>query len=446
MNFTSLSERSATACWRRPALALACALAFGSTHAQTAPDRASELEQLLKQSLQQIESLKQRVQQLENKSAPVRPAAAAAPAAAANAGLSEKVTALEGQVNAISTRPEEDRGLDMHGFVDVGFVAGDKNRPTGGYMGKLDFYLTPKFGDRVKSLMELNFETSEEGVVSTDVERMQIGYTVSENLTAWAGRFHTPFGYWNTAFHHGAQLQTSILRPKFLEFEDAGGILPAHTVGLWGTGGVKTAGGRVGYDVYVGNSPSIDLGDTSVGGDGTLNPGLHGSKYRNATFGANLNYNFRGDLNGFTVGTHVLSSKIGDDLAAGQNLTQLRMYGAWLTYLEDDWEVMVEGYGFRNSDLSGGTGSHTSSAGYAQVGRLFGNNTPFVRFEKTKFDQNDQYFAQQASGRSYERTAIGWRYDFNPKTAIKLEAVTTNLTDPGGERYSELWTQFAVRF
>jgi len=401
MNFTSLSERSATACWRRPALALACALAFGSTHAQTAPDRASELEQLLKQSLQQIESLKQRVQQLENKNAPVRPAAAAAPAAAANAGLSEKVTALEGQVNAISTRPEEDRGLDMHGFVDVGFVAGDKNRPTGGYMGKLDFYLTPKFGDRVKSLMELNFETSEEGVVSTDVERMQIGYTVSENLTAWAGRFHTPFGYWNTAFHHGAQLQTSILRPKFLEFEDAGGILPAHTVGLWGTGGVKTAGGRVGYDVYVGNSPSIDLGDTSVGGDGTLNPGLHGSKYRNATFGANL---------------------------------------------EDDWEVMVEGYGFRNSDLSGGTGSHTSSAGYAQVGRLFGNNTPFVRFEKTKFDQNDQYFAQQASGRSYERTAIGWRYDFNPKTAIKLEAVTTNLTDPGGERYSELWTQFAVRF
>ncbi|MFX6330640.1 hypothetical protein ABTF76_20520, partial [Acinetobacter baumannii] len=72
--------------------------------------------------------------------------------------------------------------------------------------------------------------------------------------------------YWNTAFHHGAQIQTAVLRPKFLEFEDGGGILPAHTVGLWGTGRLRLGDGRIEYDLYAGNGARIIDGMSAAPG------------------------------------------------------------------------------------------------------------------------------------------------------------------------------------
>ncbi|MFI4941382.1 MAG: hypothetical protein ACHP7O_13720, partial [Burkholderiales bacterium] len=55
-------------------------------------------------------------------------------------------------------------------------------------------------------------------------------------------------------------MQTTILRPLFLEFEDGGGILPAHMVGVWGTGKFKMDRGRLTYDAFVGNGPKIIIG------------------------------------------------------------------------------------------------------------------------------------------------------------------------------------------
>ena len=46
-----------------------------------------------------------------------------------------------------------------------------------------------------------------------------------------AGRTHTGFGYWNNAYHHGRWLQPTIARPRWVAFEDDGGILPVHWVG-----------------------------------------------------------------------------------------------------------------------------------------------------------------------------------------------------------------------
>jgi len=43
-------------------------------------------------------------------------------------------------------------------------------------------------------------------------------------------RYHTPVGYWNTAFHHGAWLQTTISRPDMVRF--GGTFIPVHFVGF----------------------------------------------------------------------------------------------------------------------------------------------------------------------------------------------------------------------
>jgi hypothetical protein len=423
-------------------LGLAGLAGHAHSQAQAPADRLAELERKLEASLEVIQQLSGRLRQVESQSGK-----SAADAAAVSApALAAKVADLESQVKAAVDRPEEDRGLALHGFADVGLARSSLGRPSGGYVGSLDFYMTPKMSDRVVSLIELNFEVSEAGDVGVDLERLQVGYIVSDNFTLWAGRFHSPYGYWNTAFHHGAQLQTSLLRPRFLDFEDRGGILPAHSVGLWGTGSIRTDAGRLGYDLYTANSSVIAMDDPATPGTGVLNMRQAGATDRGLMVGGNLSFGFKGALDGLTLGLHALQGSIKDDLESGHHRTHLGMLGAWGVYNENNWDVMGEYYHFSNRDQGAGTGTHGSSAWYLQAGYSVGAFTPFARIERTRLDQTDNYFAQQASGQSYERSALGVRYELNPRTALKLEASHTRELDRAPASYTEFRSQLAVRF
>lgn len=435
--------------WRGLALLFASAWACcAGAMAATDAERLGELERLLARSHALIQQLSQRVQQLEATADAKAPTTAStAPAAPA---LAIKLDALEQQLTALSNRPEPDRGLEMHGFADVGFALAGKGHDSGARVGSLDFYLTPRFGDRVKALVELNVETGDDGHVGVDLERAQIGVILSDAATLWLGRFHSPYGTWNTAFHHGAQLQTAVARPRFLEFEDAGGILPAHSVGFWLTGVTKLGTGRLGYDAYLSNAPTIQLADPTQAGSGVLDPGLRGADGRSASLGWNLNYEFGGGIaEGLHVGLHGLTTKVGDN-AASAHQTRMRMFGGWAGYNENGWELLAEHYSFRNADLraagGGGGAGHASRAAYVQLGRQFGLFTPYLRLERADLDQTDPYFAEQASGQSYRRIAAGLRYDLNPTTAVKFEAMRSRFVDRTASQSSELRGQLAVRF
>jgi hypothetical protein len=411
------------------------------------------------------------IEQLSSKINKLETTSAASPAQDAQ---SAKLEALEKHVSEIGTslsrRPADD-GLAIHGFADVGAVkSGENNVMTkgrkGATLGNFDLYLAPQFSDRVKALVELNFETGEDGNIGTDLERMQIGYAFGDAGTAWLGRFHTPYGYWNTAFHHGAQIQTSIMRPRFLDFEDNGGILPAHTTGGWLTGTVGTERGRVGYDAYLGNAPQINgtaagsalaaanpngfsaiVNAGTYAGSGALNMRQAGSASHRSSMG--FNAWFEPDAAyGLRLGLHGLRAEVLDD-TANANRTRLNMFGGYFAYLAEPWEAMGEYYKFRNRDLSSTSGTHNSWAGYTQVGYNFGKWTPFARAERTKLDQTDNYFAVQSSGRSYRRVAVGLRYDVDPKAALKLEFASTRKEDLGpgiSDKYPELRLQYAIRF
>lgn len=447
-------------------LALSISAAFAavplSAFAQSVDaDKMKALEQKLERSMQLIEQLSAKVNQLEK----------AKPAAAPASGEQQaKLEALERQVaqlgSGISNR-SADSGLPLHGFADVGLGTSRENSEVRGKgkkgfnVGSLDLYLTPQFGDRVRSLVELVFEIDKEGNVATDLERVQMGYAFSDAATGWVGRFHTPYGYWNTAFHHGAQIQTSVSRPRFLDFEDKGGILPAHTTGAWLTGAMGAASGRFGYDVYAGNAPLLKVDTTTTPstlstlypgspnyiGNGTLNMRQGGSSDFQASVGGNVWFE-PSAIDGLRLGLHALGSNIDDD-SADRNRTRLQMLGGYATFTTDRWELLGEYYGFRNKDLSSSTGTHSSWAGYLQAGYNMGKMTPYARLEKTKLDQTDNYFRVQESGRSYSRAALGIRYDVDPKAAIKFEYLRTNQDDIGPglrDKYNEARLQYAIRF
>jgi hypothetical protein len=366
--------------------------------------------------------------------------------------LEDQVDALQQQVAQITSgmahHSDTNAGLPLHGFMDVGFAThtGNTTENKSFNVGALSLYLTPQFGDRVRGLVEPNFEVLSDGKISVDVERLQLGYTLNDHATAWGGRFHTPYGYWNTAFHHGSQMQTSILRPRFIDFEDKGGILPAHTVGLWTTGKTRTAGGKMTYDVYIGNRPSIAIDPAT--NLSTLDMNQAGKNNHQALIGFNVGHEFANKLDGLRLAVHGVRGNV-DDTSTIPQETQLSVVGGSAVYLNSDWEALGEYYQFNNQDKSGNTGSHSSWAGYAQVGKSFNDWTPYVRLEHAVLSQQDSYFRTLTSGQSYARQSLGVRYEINPDTSLKFELLNSNFAATAnrtGSGYRSLHVQYAVGF
>jgi hypothetical protein len=415
------------------AIAVSQIFSLSAYAAQTERERIAELEKKLEKSLTLIEKLSTRLSQVEGSVTTLKLSTRLSQAedskttppvqnasAEKIATQDERIEQLEKNLLGVSDNAAHHNqlGLPIHGFAAIGYEhsANDPSgRKSGFTLGNVDFYLTPQLGDRVKSLIELNFEYGEAGTLSTDLERMQFGYTFDDALTVWAGRFHTPYGYWHTAYHHGPQIQTSVDRPRFLAFEDEGGILPSHTVGLLASGSVRTGGGRLRYDAFIGNGGRIL--------DKVLDFNAVKDDNQNKAVGGNLNYSFGGALDGLTLGAHALSEQIdGFDGSALTSSTKFNTYGAYAFVERDNWEILSEYYRFRNKDLSGGTGTHSSWAGFAQVAYKLGTAwTPYVRYEKASLDQTDSYFANLESGHSYKRNVVGLRYDLNPVSAVKVE-------------------------
>jgi len=442
-------------------VATLCAGGTTAAVADAQDERIKALEQSLARSTAVIEALAARVAELERASAPPP-----APVRAARAGASAPAGSPEDQARAIAALQQDvsqivetmgkssgETGTPVHGFIDVGAgwsSAHDPSHQRGFNAGSLDIYLTPQIGERVKSLIEMVFESTPQGSV-LDLERIQLGYTVNDAVTLWAGRFHTPFGQWNTDFHHGANLQNSISRPDVIEFEDRGGLIPAHSVGLWLTGKVRLGAGRLNYDAYLANGPSIR--------DRELDPGVLTDRNADKMLGFRLGYQANQGLGGLTLGVHGFASDVGqyslDDTL--RNTTQLRVLGGYVVYDAQDWELRGEYYGFRNRDAPASQ-TRRSNAGFVQLGRSLGAWTPYARYESAALDPLDSYFRSLASARPYRYVAAGLKYALDASSSFKLElrgshdAAYSQLDDTGAPiavdaaSYRRAQLQYSIAF
>src|SRR6185295_17726091 len=94
-------------------------------------------------------------------------------------------------------------------------------------------------------------DTNEFGI---DMERIEVAYLFSDYLRLRFGRFHTAIGYYNDAYHHGRYFQTTVDRPEIVRFEDEGGLIPAHSVGLHADGRFPLGAlGALRYDADLAN-------------------------------------------------------------------------------------------------------------------------------------------------------------------------------------------------
>ncbi len=345
----------------------------------------------------------------------------------------ERIAELEHQVRILMTERDRSTNEDhtSHGdvlsdlqpmiFADVGYSRSTRQGNQNGFsVGSVNIMLSPRLGERFKSLVELTYEYDGEEL-HADLERLQIGYETSFGGTLWVGRFHTPYGYLNNATHHGPHLQTAVTRPRFLRFEDDGGILPAHTVGVWYAG----TSDRFKYDLYAGNGPKLKKEDTL----GVLAPNVRGDDNGNTMVGANVGYRLTNEL---TFGAHGYRTTISDWLG-GQ--TDQTMTGVWKLYETGRTEWMSELYNVRNDGSK-------NVMGFSQFGYRFGRYVPYARYDRALVRQNDPLYRNHENGESYHAESVGLRYEIDPKVAIKTEFSRVTQT----QRFNEFNVQFAVRF
>ena len=164
--------------------------------------------------------------------------------------------------------------LKIVGFGDVDYS--DTKRPEGpqGFSeGQFVLHLTSALSPRVTFFAELSLTAEANAGTGTPpapsytaaVERMILRFEKNDQLKVSFGRYHTPINYWNTAFHHGQWLQTTIERPEMIEF--GGQFLPVHFVGALVEGAIPAGGLNLNYQAGLGNGRGSDIALAGDAGD-----------------------------------------------------------------------------------------------------------------------------------------------------------------------------------
>jgi hypothetical protein len=293
--------------------------------------------------------------------------------------------------------------LQIHGFGDVDFSATDQKGTTSGFnLGQLDLILSSALSRKVSYFGEITFNAQTTGY-TVEVERNIIRYDYNDYFKLSFGRYHTPIGYWNTAFHHGAWLQTTISRPDIVRI--GGTFIPVHFVGFLAEGSIPSGGAGLSYSVGLGN------------GRGSIisRPGDAGDNNNNRAWVANI-YSRPRRFYGLQLGASVYRDKIS---LVGRDVREWITDG-YLVWTKETPEFLAEFVNVNHravlTDLS-----TNSQAFYVQLGyRLpwFEKTVkPYYRFEYTHTPLSEQVFTNQ----DLVGSILGVRYDISTYAAFKAE-------------------------
>ncbi len=327
---------------------------------------------------------------------------------------------------------QEGPKLSFNLFGDLRYVAQDTSRPPGGPagrshagLGQFDFMTQGRLDDHWSAFVEAVLEydpDAHETVV--DLERFYVEYQAEDALTLGLGKRHTPMGYWNNAYHHGMVFQPTIDRPLLTEFEDGGGLQPAHDTGLWARGRSGTAG-WFGYDVMLSNGQTGSQASDgnahkalTVHLEGKAAPFALGVTYRSDLLAPNTALNAR-------PGTVSLETEVTyTGLDARVEHPRVQALGEYLQVKEKD-----------------SAGEATTKAWFLYVGVPLGAWTPYALVQDAKVDAATRLFAGFVD--SQRSQSLGLRYQFEAPVVAKLEAART--TYPATDR-SERRITFALAF
>jgi hypothetical protein len=325
---------------------------------------------------------------------------------------------------AVSARDVGAQETTLRGFVDFTAARPSQAGATPSFgLGQYDLFITSQLSKRVSFLGESVFEYDEGFIV--DVERVLISFRANEQLRVTVGKHHTPIGYWNNAYHHGALLQPTINRPQMFRFEDEGGVLPIHATGVL-VSGREVSPLHLGYELLVGNG----IGSAPTGDNDN-------AKSYAAALHSQVTSALKVGVSAYTdqIAASALAQS-GDPLAED---VSARLVGAFVSYFGSSLEVLTEyqradNHG-RTSDLRGRTDAY-----YAYAGFRVRSVVPYVRYDALRFPARDPYFVTD----DFTMAMAGVRVDVAATVAVKGEFARQRTAKAG--RTAILSAQVAIGF
>jgi hypothetical protein len=263
---------------------------------------------------------------------------------------------------------------------------------------------------------------------NAEVERSIIRFEQNDYFKVSFGRYHTPINYWNTAYHHGQWLQTTISRPEIVQF--GGSFIPVHFVGTLVEGALPAHGMNLNYNFGLGNGRSSVI--SRAGDWGDIN--------NHRAWLINL-FSRPSGLYGLQFGGAVYRDKITP--IAGREFREW-IQSAHVVWQKENPELIAEFSNVRHEPVNGGVRSN-SQAWYIQVGyrlpkfeRLW---KPYYRFEYIHIPGSDTLFRLVPS---LAGSTVGVRYDISSFAALKFEY--RNLRRPGEPRVNGAFAQTSFTF
>ena len=266
--------------------------------------------------------------------------------------------------------PQPAPRLVIKGFGDINYRyrgQDSEDVPNTFSLGQLDLFMTSALSDSLSVLAEVVVESEDNESAKIEVERYQIKYSASDWLNVVLGRMHTALGHWNQTYHHGTWFQTTTSRPEVYHFEDEGGVLPIHEVGVSVRGEVPRTGSALHYVAEIGNGRRWTDLENREGHD------------QNRPKSTNLGLSLRPER---WRGAEVGASFYRDDIpAASDTSIANEIIAAYGLYRTPSVELMAEW--LRLSFRQVGSGfRYDNHAGYLQASRAFGKLRPYYRYDR----------------------------------------------------------------
>jgi len=381
--------------------------------------RVAELEAKVKK----IDQLEAKVKQLEGE----KPSTAAAPSSSVAAQTSaspEKEMELQEEPPVPERMDVSKTLLRIRGFGDINLHGDNQKRDTTSFtLGQLNLFVTSDISEKFKFLSEIVFEggpdniygvtTGQRNTFSVDVERYLVEYSQNDYFKLAAGRWHTAIGYYNTAYHHSTWFQTTADRPFLFAFEDRGGILPIHSVGVSASGLIPS--GRLGlhYVAEVGNGRAsrTPLAEEPV--QNVIDDQTH-KAYNLALFARPE------AVPGLQVGFSAYR-----DLLAPANMPRIdeTILAAHAVFVRPSFEWLNEALVVRHAPLGSGNTFNTPGF-YTQVSKKFGSYRPYFRYQYVNASNAEPIFPDI---KLRQGPSVGIRFDASESVALKLQYDYTAL-------------------
>jgi hypothetical protein len=381
--------------------------------------RVAELEAKAKK----IDQLEARVKELEGEKLSTA-FAPSSPVPAQTSAAPEKETELQAEPPVPERMDVSKTLLRIRGFGDINLHGNNQKGDTTSFtLGQLNLFVTSDISERFKFLSEIIFEggpdniygvtTGQKNVFAVDVERYLVEYSQNDYFKLAAGRWHTAIGYYNTAYHHSTWFQTAADRPFLFAFEDRGGILPIHSVGVSASGLIPS--GRLGlhYVAEVGNGRASRTPLTEEPVQNVIDDQTH-KAYNVALFARPE------AVPGLQVGFSAYR-----DLLAPLNMPRIdeTILAAHAVFVRPSFEWLNEALVVRHAPLGSGNTFNTPGF-YTQVSKKFGSYRPYFRYQYVNASNAEPIFPDI---KLRQGPSVGIRFDASESVALKLQYDYTAL-------------------